>query len=168
MPSPAVSDAIEVREDTWPLLILYYPSVVNDRTTDSIVETFERAYARATSFVAIHDGTNVSKFPGARERARITDWMGDPERLQKERLYLLGTALVLPSGTMRALVSAIYLVRRPATPQRWMGTFEEAVDWCRERLAEAGVASTPAIDSLPGRFTPSAVRSRAPSRGPRH
>jgi hypothetical protein len=127
----------------------------------AVIDAFERGFSRGSRFVSILDGTAVAKFPGSEERKLLADWLSDPRRVERERLWSLGSAVVLPSGTMRALVSAINLVRRPITPQHWTATLSEAVDWGRARLVESGIPLNPQIDALHVELRTHARRTRA-------
>ena len=42
----------------------------------------------------------------------------------------------------------MYWIKRPITPQVWKATPAEAVDGCCQRLGEAGIPLTPAIEAL--------------------
>jgi hypothetical protein len=61
---------------------------------------------------------------------------------------------------MRAFVSAINWVRRPSTPQIWTATQEEAIDWCCQRLVEAGVVLSSATSTLRARSLPTTRATR--------
>jgi hypothetical protein len=140
---------LEFIDTTWPLVVVRLPAAMNDpRVVEQFTRQFNRVYARGERFAAMIDCSSVSKFPGAVERKMLTDWLSDERRVAQERQTTLGSALVLTSGTMRAVVSAMYWIKRPTTPQVWKGTSAEAIDWCCERLREAGVPLTPAIEAL--------------------
>jgi hypothetical protein len=140
---------MEFIDTTWPLIFVRLPAMMNDpRVVERFTRQLDRAYARREHFVATIDCSAVAKFPGAVERKMLTDWLSDERRIKSERETSLGSALVLTSGPMRAVVSAMYWIKRPITPQVWKATAGEAIDWCCERLREGGVAVTPAIEAL--------------------
>jgi hypothetical protein len=135
-------------DETWPLVLVHLPREMGANAMESIVAGFERVYQRRSRFILVVDCTSVVKFPGAAERKTLTDWMRRRERLEQEREYTIGTAIVLSSGTMRALLAAVQWISPPATPQVLKATQVEAVEWCCERLVDAGSPVTPAIASL--------------------
>jgi hypothetical protein len=139
---------MEVDDSTWPLLVLSFPRIAEAGTLRAFIEAFERAYERETPFATVIDGTMTARFPGPQGRKMLVEWLGDARRAELERLWCVGSAVVLPSGPKRALVSAFNIVRRPAAPQYWTATLPEAVDWARTRLLDAGVSVTPRIDEL--------------------
>lgn len=150
-------------DSAWPLLVIQLPPLMNNQTAvRSIVEGFEDAYRRNARFASILDGSAVVKFPGTLERKALLDWVGQESRLETERRLSVATGLVLPSGPMRAFVSALNWVNRPATPQKVTATQEEAVTWCCERLEEAGIVLPSALGALRARRAPSARAVRRP------
>jgi hypothetical protein len=135
-------------DETWPLVLVHLPRNTNANAIESVIAGFERVYQRRSRFSLVIDCTSVVKFPGAAERKALTDWMRRSERLELERMYTIATAIVLSSGPMRALLAAVQWISPPATPQALKASQAEAVEWCSERLEEAGFPITPAISSL--------------------
>jgi hypothetical protein len=135
-------------DETWPMVLVQLPREMNANAMGSIVAGFERVYQRRSRFILVVDCTSVVKFPGAAERKTLTDWMRRPERLEQERAYTIATAIVLASGPMRALLAAVQWISPPATPQALKATQVEAVEWCCERLQDAGLPINLAISSL--------------------
>jgi hypothetical protein len=150
-------------DDTaWPLLIIRMPALMNNIVVvRSIIDGFEGVYRKNERFASILDGSAVAKFPGTLERKALMDWVGNEARIETERSLSVATALVLTSGPMRAFVSALNWVNRPVTPQKVTATREEAIEWCCERLQEAGIVLPPAVGALRARR---AASSRAAPR----
>jgi hypothetical protein len=148
MVQPRPDERLSVEDRGWPLLVVRFPPVVSVDTMQSMVKTIEQAYERGERFVAIIDTTAVLKFPAAPARKILTDWVADANRAERDRAFTVGTAVVLPSGPLRALTAAINLVRPPVSPQQWMATLPEAVEWARRRLLDAGVALTGGAEAL--------------------
>jgi hypothetical protein len=142
-----VVNSVEFQDRTWPLVYVRFPREFAPATMKATIEGFERAYGRRERFVVVADGTHIVKFPGPAERKMLSEWTSSPVRREKERLYTIGTAIVLTSGPMRAMMSAITWVSPPATLQVWKATTQEAIDWCCERLAEAKIPVTEAIEA---------------------
>jgi hypothetical protein len=142
-------EPLEVDESMWPLLLLTFPRVVTESTVRRLIAAYETAFQRATRFIAVCDGTAIAKFPGAAERKILVDWMTTTEGFnERERKWTLGTGVVVPSGTMRALVAAFNLIRRPISPQQWTATLVEALDWSHARFVGAGISPNPRLDEM--------------------
>jgi hypothetical protein len=140
---------VQFLDATWPLLVVRLPPVFKGVLVMKQVMTgFEVVHARGAQFAVMVDCSAIVKFPGPGETKMLTDWMADERRVARERALTLGSAVVLTSGPMRAFVSAINWIRRPATPQIWVGTTREAVEWCCDRLVAGGMSLTPAIEAL--------------------
>jgi hypothetical protein len=135
-------------DSAWPLLVVQLPAVMGMTAIRSLIDGYGVQLGKNERFAHVVDCSLVSKFPGASERKLLIDWLGDETRIQTERRLTLGTAVVLTSGPMRAFVSAINWVRRPNTPQTWTATQPEAIQWCCDRLVEAGIALPPAVGAL--------------------
>ncbi len=135
----------------WPVLVVHMPPVVNMVAIKSIIDGYEDVLRRNERFANVVDGSAIEKFPGSVERKMLTDWLTDEARVEKERRLTVATAVVVTSGPMRALLSAINWIGRPVAPQIAVATQAEAVEWCCARLTEAGVALTPAASTLRAR-----------------
>jgi hypothetical protein len=145
----ASDQAIGFADSTWPLLVVRLPPVFKGvQVMEHLIDGFELVHARNGRFVVLVDCSAVVKFPGPSETKMLTDWMSDPLRVARERELTLGSAVVLTSGPMRAFVSAINWIRRPATPQVWLASVNEALGWCCDRLVAAGIALTPPIEAM--------------------
>jgi hypothetical protein len=152
------SDERLVPDDSmWPLLYLPFPRVVGESTVRALIDAFEGAFAREEKFAVILDGTGITRFPGAPERKMVVDWMSAAPR-ERERTWNIGTAIVIPSGPMRALVAAFNLIRRPVAPQEWTATLGEAIDWARAQLVAAGAPLNPRIDDARAALRVQAMR----------
>jgi hypothetical protein len=107
----------------------------------------EHAYRRNQPFVILCNATAIVKFPGSTERKMLSDWLHDPQRIEKEKRYIVATAVVIPSGPIRALLSAIQFVSPPNYPQVWKATEPEAFEWCYERIVGAKLPLTKALEA---------------------
>jgi hypothetical protein len=140
---------LEFLDATWPLLVVRLPTMMNNvPTIQQLMAHFDRAHARGERFALVADGSAVVKFPGSLERRMLMDWMAEEKQLRREREHVVGVAIVLTSGPMRALMSTMNWVRRPQTPQVWKATTVEAIEWCCQALTKDGIALTPAIEAL--------------------
>jgi hypothetical protein len=135
-------------EQIGPLLVLRFPEVVDAEAIDAMMATFDRAHRRGQRFASVLDATETRRLPGPREREALAAWLAEPMRRQLEREQNIGSALVNPSGIVRAFVAAIYFVRKPASPQHWVATLQEGVEWACARLVEAGVPLPPEVERV--------------------
>jgi hypothetical protein len=142
-----VVQSVEFRDRSWPLVYVRFPREFSPATLRSTIDGFERVYQRRERFAVLADGTDIVKFPAAAERKMLSDWMSSPGRPEKERLYTIGTAIVLTSGPMRAMMSAISWVSPPMSLQVWKATSHEGFEWCYQRLVEAKVPITDALEA---------------------
>ena len=154
-------DSVEFQDRTWPLVYVRFPREFTPSTMTATIEGFERVYGRRERFVVLADGTHIVKFPGPVERKMLSEWTSRPARREKEMLYTIGTAIVLTSGPMRAMMSAITWVSPPATVQVWKATTQEAIEWCSERLVEAKIPVTEAIEAARAEHRRPKVASQA-------
>jgi hypothetical protein len=114
----------------------------------SFIDAFETAYKRNERFAVVIDTTGLSKFPAAEARQLLSDWLHDPRRIEREQALTIGTALVIASGPLRALMAAVNLARRKATPQEWTKTWGQAVAWAHDRLVAENVPLTPGAEAI--------------------
>lgn len=131
-----------VDERGWPLLLVRFPTLITADTMNTVITAIERAYERRERFAVVVDTSAVSKFPDARTRQILTDWVADARRTELDQKYTVATAVVISSGPLRALTAAINLVRRPVSPQHWTATLAEGLDWARGKLLEAGIPAS--------------------------
>jgi hypothetical protein len=157
-------EVLVVEDHGWPLFIVRLPTAVSVETVRSMVDAFEGAYDRGERFAAIVDSSRVLKFPSAAARRVVTDWVASPQRAQRERTFIVATAIVLVSGPLRALSAAINLARPPASPQHWAATMAEAVEWTTQRLIDSGVPLTAGTSALHAEVTAERARGKQATR----
>jgi hypothetical protein len=156
--------SLEFDERAWPLLIARLPTAIDMPSLNEIIKGFDRIFDRRERYACVVDLTAITRFPGTAERARLSEWLGDEDRMAKEKAYAIANAVVLTSGPARALLTAINWVRRPATTQVWKASEAEAVEWCCEQMLAKGMKLSPAVGSLRAQ---AAKRDRESSRAPR-
>jgi len=142
-----------VEERGWPLLTVRFPAAISPEGMQAFVDAIERAYARRERFVVVVDAAPVAKLPSAPARQILTDWLTNPERSERDRAYTIGTAVVLPSGPVRVLTTAINMVRRPVSPVHLTATLPKAAQWARGLLDGEGVVLSAEGDALYAQLT---------------
>jgi len=144
----ARAEALVVEERGWPVVIYRLPPLMTVETVRALAHAADRIYDRRERFASVVDLSAVKRAPDAAARTALTDWMGDPARVEKERAYMIAMAIVLASGPLRALAAAVQFVRPPSSPQQFVATLAEAITWVRQRLHDAGVPMTAGADAL--------------------
>jgi hypothetical protein len=137
-----------VEERGWPLLSVSFPAAISAEGMQAFVDAIERAYARRERFVVVVDAAPIAKLPSAPARKILTDWLTDAERSERDRAFTMGTAVVLPSGPVRILTTAINMVRRPVSPVHLTATLLKAAQWARRLLDEEHVLLSAEAEAL--------------------
>jgi hypothetical protein len=155
-------DFTVVEDRGWPLLVVRFPPAISAPGMHAFVAAVERAYDRRERFVAVVDAAPVAKVPSAEVRKILTDWLTDPDRSERDRAFTIGTAVVLPSGPVRVLTTAINMVRRPVSPVQLTATLLQAAQWAKRRLVEEGVVLSAEGNALYAELTapPRAARAK--------
>jgi hypothetical protein len=108
----------------------------------------KRVRERRALYYVVIDGLALAKLPTPVERKMLTDWMSEPARSELECQYSLGSAVAMSSRPVRAVLTALNWIRRPPKPQVVVETVVEAIDVGLERLRDASVSVTPAMQML--------------------
>jgi hypothetical protein len=133
-----VVNQVEVNAEAWPIVVIRIPRILDLPAIDSMCEGYDRVLERKAKFAAVVDTTAISRVPNAVERNRIAQYM--KARTFAEAAYNLGNGVVIVSAPARAVLTALNWIRPTVTPQHLVATFQEALDWCCERLNGGGVA----------------------------
>jgi len=137
---------VEVSDAAFPIVVMRVPVALDGPAIRSMFDGMDRVLHREARFALIVDTRALKRFPTAVERSSIAEWM--KARSFAEARYNLGNAVVLSSPTARAVLTAIQWVRRPITAHGYMATMNEAIDWCCERLAKAGLPLPSGLSAL--------------------
>src|SRR5580700_10614492 len=111
--------------ESWPLIFVRFPRIVDAASISGMMSVFDRALERAAPFASVLDGSAIARLPGPEVREALTSWMANEARQVKEKRFAVASAVVVPSGLVRAFVAAIYFVRKPHAPQKWTETVPE-------------------------------------------
>ncbi len=135
-------------ESTWPVVIMRCPVSLSKDSPREIVHGLERILSRRDRFVLLIDTTLVKAIPDAAWRKALSDWANDPDTQRKTGRYSLGTALIMPSPMVRGIFTAISWVVKHPSPQYAARNMADAVSWCCEQVARAGVPRSRALIEL--------------------
>jgi hypothetical protein len=112
------------------------------------IATFEEIHARGERFALVIDTRPLKTMPSATWRKELTDWTNNPRVQRNSGRFNVGAAIILTSVLARGIYTALLWVWKPPSPQFAAATMAEAVDWCCDRLAEAGVPRSPKLIEL--------------------
>jgi hypothetical protein len=144
----AVAELVDVDVTAWPLVWARLPERFDLPAVDSFFRGFDGVLARKTKFVTIIDTSAISRFPNALERQHLGECM--KVRTFAEAAYDLGNAVIIRSAPARTVLTAVNWIRRPVSAQHIVGDSRAAIEWCCDRLAQAGIPQSPALAALRG------------------
>lgn len=137
---------MEVDVAAWPLVVARIPERFDVPAIDSFFRGFDAVLARKAKFVTIIDTSAIAKFPDPLARKHLGECMR--VRTFAEVAYDLGNAVIILSAPARTVLTAVNWIRRPVSPQYIVGNLRDAIGWCCGRLAQAGIAESPALTAL--------------------
>jgi len=121
------------------VVVIACPPRFDDAFVSSLATEFDVIFAGSSRFTVITDTSRIVDLPDAKMRKLLADWMNrDSVRKHQERLNV-GSSTVLRNAAMRAIVTALYWLWTPPTPQHAARDTDEALDWCVARLRDANV-----------------------------
>jgi hypothetical protein len=124
----------------WPLVVFECPPHLEDSTVGRLIEEFEAIHARKSHFALLIDTRRVQAMPSARWRRGITEWANDRRVWIDTHRYGVGTALFIASPLARGVYTALLWFWKPPNAHFVAPSMMAAVDWCCQRLTQAGVA----------------------------
>jgi len=139
----AENDAISFDDSTWPIIVGTCPAKMSDGSVAPLGAFFEKVHARKEPFCTIIDSRLLKTMPSAKWRKDITRWATDPRVEADTHRYNVATAIVMESALARGVFVALGWLRKPASPTHAVSSMIEAMQWCGELLARAGVPLGP-------------------------
>jgi len=98
-----------------------------------------------------HDGLGgrpgLGIAPNANLRKRITEWLAEEDQVELASNNP-GHALLFSNAAIRGALTAVLWINKPAAPIKPFATIADAGPWVRERLFDAGVEVSPAMEDL--------------------
>lgn len=120
-----------------PLIYVRVHGEVRESDVAVAAAVFDRVFANAQTFTSFADIRDLRGIPGAAERKAIADWM---RRIEPQmRRHCVGAGNLIRSSVVRGAMTAIYWLFEPPVPQHYPATLDEGLDWCVQRLADAGI-----------------------------
>ncbi len=127
---------IDVR--MWPIAVIYVRDGATIEDLEEMIARYDHeVYGRDASYVSVTDLSGLTRPPGAKERARLAEWM-KATKAQMEK-HGRANSNVMRSALARGAITALYWLFRPPVPQATHGTIEEAMQWARETAIAEGL-----------------------------
>lgn len=137
---------IEFSVDTFPVIVMRIVGHYSEEELFEFGRSLDYVFERKKKYAMIVDITEGAELPDARRRQVVANWWKTVQGHQ--RLWNLGTAIVVPNGPLRGALTAITWLFPSPTPNRYFGTMGEAIDWVEEILREADLELPQAINAL--------------------
>ena len=126
------TDEIETDLSRWPLVLVRPPVTVTDAQMQAYLDRFDAEVIRQEEPYGVVLDLRRTKAISPRQRAMLTESM---ERHDSAALCQ-GTAMVFESRLLKAILSAIFWVRKPAYPTRVFTDLDEGCLWVQQCVAD--------------------------------
>ena len=126
---------VRIDEAAWPLVIVHFDGTPTDEEFAAYLGHFDGVLARQTPYAVIIDASRGATAPFAQRRQQA-EWLKRHKDDLKQ--YCRGSAFVLASMAMRAVLSTIFLLSPLPVPQQVCATLEDAKAWAHRRLTALG------------------------------
>jgi hypothetical protein len=118
----------------WPIIILPFGAQPTDEEWQSLMDAVREAHKRGQPFAVLADGSAMRGMPSPAQRRLGAD-LGEFIKQHRPQL-LVAWGNVLTSSVLRGAITAIMWIAKPAYPQKFFATKDEALAWCRKMLEE--------------------------------
>lgn len=137
---------VAVDVQLWPIVVIHVRDGANVGDFDAFIADYGRlVYERQSRFVGVTDLTGLTRPPGAKERARLAEWMNETKPLMER--YGQASTNVLESALARGALTALYWLSRPPVPQATHASLYEALIWARDLAREKGLGEPADIEA---------------------
>lgn len=126
-------------EDAWPVALLVLPASIGPDDVREMIELVERLYAKKERYALITDTRPVTAIPGARERRMLGEWLSQPDQIENQRLWNVGSSTIMSNTLIRGGLQALYWLWTPPNPQHAARDLPEAFAFCVSKLTDARV-----------------------------
>ncbi len=129
---------MSISQQWWPIIVARFPEHPSDdyyrETIGRLGETFD---SHEGKFVVLVDTIEMKSAPNATQRKILNDFA--VERHQETLDRALGTVFVVRSTIIRSAFTAMDWIYKRPTPTGYTPRLTEGLEWCEDRLREAGV-----------------------------
>jgi hypothetical protein len=127
-----MSKYAEVDTSRFPLVyVTFTGEKANDTNFQAYLDAVRACYDRQEPLAIIFDGTNAN-LPGFTYQKMQADWLRKNESLMTN--FCKGTAYIIPSPFVKAILKAIFALQRQPVPYEVFGTVEEGEQWVKGQL----------------------------------
>jgi hypothetical protein len=142
-----------IRVDTmnWPILLMdagaYAATDAElEGALDYVTQVYRACLAAGEKCAHITDISRATNIPPATQRRMAGEWVKQNRELM--RVACAGGGAVTPSAIIRGIVTAIYWIQTPPTPQVIVATLDEAMVASIKHLEDARVPLPPDVKKL--------------------
>lgn len=130
---------MDVDEALFPLVFVRPGPTPAASDLPPFFDAIDELFARDEQFAMVVDPAGVTSMPSATWRRRLSDWMNQPEILEKSGRYNVGSSVIVRSTTVRGAMTALQWLWAPANPLWLAPDHNAAVDWAVDRLRQSEV-----------------------------
>ena len=162
---------IRVDTSNWPILLMDSGAYVASDAElggalDCVTQVYRACRAAGEKCAHITDISRATNIPPATQRRMAGEWVKRNRELMAATC--VGGGAVTPSAIIRGIVTAIYWIQTPPTPQVIVATLDEAMGASFKYLEDAKVTLPPEVQKLRDELASKvAVRDRTAARSSR-
>lgn len=112
---------------------------LDDAFIHSLANQFEPILSGDSRYACITDTSNLVELPDARRRKSLADWMNRVDVESRQRVLNVGSSTVVCNTAVRAMLTALYWLWTPPTPQHAARDAGDALDWSIAKLRASNV-----------------------------
>lgn len=124
----------------WPVVFVIAPVRWESGWVKDLDRKLQPVFGRRERFTLITDTRPIVSIPGAKERKELTDWLADPQLVENQKRYSIGSVTIIENAITRGSLQALYWLWTPPTPQHAVRDLDEGWARCMEMLKNDGVA----------------------------
>lgn len=130
--------ALELNTDHFPVLFMRIGTKYDEQDLRAFAEEMQPIFARREKYVMIVRTAPNSYLPDAKMRKALVEWWKSMADLQTR--WNVGTAIIVASAPIRGALTALSWLFTSPTPQVFVSSMDEAIEWSEKKLREAGIA----------------------------
>jgi hypothetical protein len=135
--APPSERVLQVDTSRFPIVVMTVSGRVTPADLQHMMDRYDALLAEGERYFNVVIQEAGADGFDAVQRKQIADWQRSREARVKE--VNVGSAIVLTSALMRGALTALEWLAPPPTPQRSFSTREEAMEWARASLRQAGI-----------------------------
>ncbi len=128
---------MKVLEKHGAIVLMRCPLRLDAAYIAAMSRDYEEVFRTSGRFAALIDTSALSELPGPTERKLLAGWMNDPHVQSKQKVLNVGSSTVITGAAMRSVLTALYWLWTPPTPQHAARDLSDGLDWCIAQLAAA-------------------------------